>query len=121
MNGYLVIGTWKWYLKEHPGVAEKMMAAIDKGRRYAAEHKDEVIQFAKEQFSVQDTAPVEADYSYNERVVGFDKVVWDDFAKLARWMKEAGIAKRDFSPKSLFDPRPLQKALPERVSPEFRW
>src|SRR5438445_8863767 len=113
MNGYLVIGTWKWYLKEHPGVAEKMLTAIDKGRRYAAEHKDEVILFAKEQFSVQDTAPVEADYSYNERVVGLDKVVWDDFAKLARWMKETGIGTRDFNPKSFFDPRPLQKALPE--------
>jgi hypothetical protein len=50
-----------------------------------------------------------------------DKVVWDDFAKLARWMKETGIGTRDFNPKSFFDPRPLQKALPERVSPEFRW
>jgi ABC-type nitrate/sulfonate/bicarbonate transport system substrate-binding protein len=121
MNGYLVIGTWKWYLKEHPGVAEKMLKAVDKGRRYAAENKGEVIQFAKEQFSVQDTAPVEADYAYNERVVGLDKVAWDDFHKLSRWMKEAGIAKRDFNPKAFFDPRPLQKALPERVSPEFRW
>ncbi len=121
MNGYLVIGTWKWYLKEHPGVAEKMLKAVDKGRRYAAENKAEVIQFAKEQFSVQDTAPVEADYVYNERVVGLDKVAWDDFHKLSRWMKEAGIAKRDFNPKAFFDPRPLQKALPERVSPEFRW
>lgn len=121
MNGYLVIGTWKWYLKEHPGVAERMLKAVDRGRRYAAENKAEVIQFAKEQFSVQDTAPVEADYSYNERVVGLDKVAWDDFHKLARWMKETGMAKRDFNPRSFFDPRPLQKALPERVSPEFRW
>jgi ABC-type nitrate/sulfonate/bicarbonate transport system substrate-binding protein len=121
MNGYLVIGTWKWYLREHPGVAERMLKAIDRGRRYAAEHKAEVIQFAREQFSVQDTAPVEADYSYNERVVGLDKVAWDDFHKLARWMKESGMAKRDFNPKSFFDPRPLQKALPERVSTEFRW
>jgi len=121
INGYLVIGTWKWYLKEHPGVAEKMLKAVDKGRRYAAENKGEVIQFAKEQFSVQDTAPVEADYAYNERVVGLDKVAWDDFHKLSRWMKEAGIAKGDFNPKAFFDPRPLQKALPERVSPEFRW
>jgi len=121
MNGYLVIGTWKWYLREHPGVAERMLKALDKGRRYAAENKAEVIQFAKEQFSVQDTAPVEADYAYNERVVGLDKVAWDDFHKLARWMKESGMAKRDFNPKAFFDPRPLQKVLPERVSPEFRW
>ena len=121
MNGYLVIGTWKWYLKEHPGVAEKMLTAIDKGRRYAAEHKDEVILFAKEQFSVQDTAPVEADYSYNERVVGLDKVAWDDFNRLAVWMKETGMLKRPWNPKLFFEPRPLLNALPERVSPEFRW
>ncbi len=121
INGYLAIGTWKWYLRDHPGVAERLLRAIDKGRRYAAEHKDEVIQFAREQFSVQDTAPTEADYSYNERVVGLDKVVWDDFQKLARWMTEAGITKREFNPKSFFDPRPLQAVLPEHVSPEFRW
>ncbi len=121
MNGYLVIGTWKWYLREHPGVAERMLKAINKGRIYAAERKDEVIQFAREQFSVQDTAPVEADYSYNERVVGLDKVAWDDFHKVAVWMKETGMAKRDFNPRSFFDPRPLRAALPDRASPEFRW
>ena len=121
MNGYLVIGTWKWYLREHPGVAERMLRAIDRGRRYAAEHKDEVVQFAREQFSLQDTAPVEADYSYNERVVGLDRVAWDDFHKLAAWMKETGMAKRDFNPKSFFDPRPLRAVLPDRVSPEYRW
>jgi len=121
MNGYLVMGTWKWYLRDHPGVAERMLKAINKGRTYAAEHKDEVLQFAREQFSVQDTAPVEADYSYNERVVGLDKVAWDDFHKLAAWMKETGMAKREFAPKSFFDPRPLRAVLPDRVSPEFRW
>jgi ABC-type nitrate/sulfonate/bicarbonate transport system substrate-binding protein len=121
LNGYLVIGTWKWYLRDHPGVAERMLKAIDKGRRYAAENKAEVIEYARTEFSLQDTAPVEADYSYNERVVGLDKVAWDDFQKLARWMKEAGMAKRDFNPKSFFDPRPLRAALPDRVSPEFRW
>jgi ABC-type nitrate/sulfonate/bicarbonate transport system substrate-binding protein len=121
MNGYLVIGTWKWYVRDHPGVAERMLKAMDKGRRYAAEHKDEVIQFAREQFSVQDTAPIEADYSFNERVVGLDKVAWDDFQKLARWMKETGMARREFVPKAFFEPRPLLNALPERVSPEFRW
>ena len=121
MNGYLVMGTWKWYLREHPGVAERMLRALDKGRRYAAEHKDEVIQYAREQFSVQDTAPVEADYSYNERVVGLDKVAWDDFHKVAAWMKETGMSKRQFNPRSFFDPRPLRAALPDRVSPEFRW
>ncbi|MGH7388357.1 MAG: ABC transporter substrate-binding protein [Candidatus Rokuibacteriota bacterium] len=120
MNGYLVIGTWKWYLRDHPGVAERMLKAIERGRQYAAENKAEVIQFAREQFSVQDTSPVEADYSYNERVVGLDKVAWDDFHKLARWMKEAGIAKRPFDARSFFDARPLLNVLPDRVSPEFR-
>jgi ABC-type nitrate/sulfonate/bicarbonate transport system substrate-binding protein len=121
LNGYLVIGTWKWYLRDHPGVADRMLKAIHRGTRYAAENRAEVIQYAKEQFSVQDTAPVEADYAYNERVVGLDTVAWDDFQKLARWRKESGIATREFNPKSFFDPRPLLKVLPERASPEFRW
>ncbi len=121
MNGYLVIGTWKWYLREHPGVAERMLRAMDKGRQYAAGHKDEVIKFARDQFSVQDIAPIEADYAYNERVIGLDKVAWDDFAKLSAWMKETGMAKRPWNPRAFFEPGPLLKALPDRVSPEFRW
>ena len=80
-----------------------------------------MIKFAREQFSMQDTAPVEADYSYNERVVGLDKVAWDDFHKLAVWMKEIGLLKRPWNPKAFFEPRPLLRALPERVSSEFRW
>jgi ABC-type nitrate/sulfonate/bicarbonate transport system substrate-binding protein len=121
LNGYLVMGTWKWYLKEHPGVAERMLRAMDKGRRYAAENRAEVIQYAKEQFSLTDTGPIEADYGYNERIMGLDKIAWDDFHKLARWMKDSGMAKRDFNAKLFFDPRPLLNALPDRASAEFRW
>src|SRR5438128_8179329 len=104
MNGYLVIGAWKWYLREHPGVAERMLRAMDKGRQYAGQHKDEVIKFAREQFSVQDIAPIEADYAYNERVIGLDKVAWDDFNKLAVWMKERGLLKRPWNPQACFEP-----------------
>jgi ABC-type nitrate/sulfonate/bicarbonate transport system substrate-binding protein len=121
LNGYLVMGTWKWYLRDHPGVAERMLRAMDKGRRYAAEHRAEVIQYAREQFSLTDTGPIEADYGYNERIMGLDRVAWDDFHKLARWMKETGMAKREFNPRLFFDPRPLLKALPDRASAEFRW
>jgi len=54
-------------------------------------------------------------------VVGLDKVAWDDFNKLAVWMKEIGLLKRPWNPKAFFEPRPLLRALPERVSSEFRW
>ncbi len=118
IHGYMLLGTWKWYLRDHPGVAERLLRAIDKGRWYAAEHKDEVIRFAREMFSVEDTAPVEVDYGSNERVVGLDKVALDDFHNLGRWMTEAGIAKRKFDPQSFFDPHPLRAAVPERVAPE---
>ena len=121
INGYLVIGTWKWYLRDHPGVAERLLRAMEKGRRHAIEYKNEVIEFAREQFSVQDTSTVEADYAFNERVLGLDKVAWDDFQRLARWMKENAVANREFNPRSFFDPRPLRAVLPERVSQEFRW
>ncbi len=121
VHGYLLLGTWKWYLRDHPGVAERLLRAIDKGRRYAAEHKDEVIRFAREMFGVEDTNPVEADYGSNERVVGLDKVALDDFHKLGRWMKQAGLLKERFDPKAFFDPQPLRAGLPERVATEFGW
>src|SRR5213593_2800793 len=46
-HGYLLLGTWKRYLQEHPGVAERLLRGLDRGRGYAAAHKDEVIQFAR--------------------------------------------------------------------------
>jgi len=121
INGYLVIGTWKWYLRDHPGVTERLLRAMDRGRQYATANKAEVIDYARTEFSVQDTGPIEADYSYNERIMGLDKVAWDDFQRLSRWMKETGMAKREFNPKSFFSPGPLRAVLPERVSPEYRW
>lgn len=120
MSGYLVVGTGKSYLRDHPGVAERLLRALEKGRRHAEEHRAEVLQFAREMFSVEDAAPVEADYSSNERVVGLDQVTLDDFDKLARWMKEAGLATRKFDRNLFFDADPLRGALPERLAPEFR-
>lgn len=119
MSGYLMIGTGKSYLRDHPGVAERLLRALEKGRRHAEEHRAEVIQFARAMFSVEDAEPVEADYSSNERVVGLDQVTLDDFDKLARWMKEAGLATRAFDRNSFFDADPLRRALPERLAPEL--
>jgi hypothetical protein len=34
-------------------------------------------------------------------------------------MQEKGLGTRQFDPKSLFDPKPLQAVLPDRVAPEF--
>jgi len=120
-HGYLLLGTWKRYLQEHPGVAERLLRAIDRGRQYAAGHKDEVIEFARGRFSVVDIAPVEADYSSNERVVGLDRATLDDFQRLGRWMQEAGLLKATFDPKAFFDPRPLRASLPERVTVDLSW
>lgn len=119
MSGYLMVGARKSYLRDHPGVAERLLRALEKGRRHAEEHRAEVIQFAREMFSVEDAAPVEADYSSNERVVGLDQVTLDDFDKLARWMKEAGLATRAFDRSFFFDADPLRRALPDRLAPEF--
>ena len=120
MSGYLVVGTWERYLRDHPGVAERFLRALDKGRRYAEEHKAEVVQFAREMFSGnEDTSPVEADYATADRVLGLDKITLDDFDNLAAWMRAAGLAKRAFDRRSFFNPSPLRGALPERLSPEF--
>ena len=120
MHGYLLIGTSQEYLHNHPGVAERLLKALDKGREYALTHKDEVIEFARGMFSVVDTAPVEADYASNERVVGLDRVTLEDFHKLGRWMKEAGLLEKKFDPTAFFEPQPLRAGLPERLAPEFR-
>lgn len=119
MAGYLLVGASKSYLRDHPGVAERLLRALEKGRGYAEAHKAEVIQFAREMFSVEDAAPVEADYASNERVVGLDKITLEDFDKLARWMKEAGLATRAFDRSAFFDADALRSALPERLAPEF--
>lgn len=120
MSGYLMIGTWQESLRIHPGVAERLLRAIEKGRRYAEEHRAEVIQFAREMFSMMDTTLIEADYATNERVVGLDSVTLDDFQKLSRWMKDAGLLTREFDRRSFFNPDPLRGVLPERVAPELR-
>jgi ABC-type nitrate/sulfonate/bicarbonate transport system substrate-binding protein len=120
MHGYLLLGTWKWYLRDHPGVAEGVLRALEKGRRHALQQKAEVLQFARGMFNVEDIRPVDADYHSTERVVGLDSVTMDDFQKLGRWMKEAGLLTEAFDPKVFFDPQPLRAGLPDHVSPEFR-
>jgi len=135
MHGYLLLGTWRWYLRDHPGVAERVLAAIDQGRAYAAAHRDEVIHFAREMFGhssaggrgddepvagTEDTASVEADYASNERVAGVDAVTVDDLSKLSRWMHDAGVLKASVDPRTFFDLEPLRTALPERLAPALR-
>jgi ABC-type nitrate/sulfonate/bicarbonate transport system substrate-binding protein len=118
-SGYYLIGTWKWYLRDHPDVVAGLLKALDKGRLYADANKQEVLDFARTEFSMQDLDPVATQWGFNKRVIALDKTVWDDFQRLAVWMKEQGLATREFDPKSFFDPRPLQAALPGRVAPEF--
>jgi ABC-type nitrate/sulfonate/bicarbonate transport system substrate-binding protein len=118
-HGYLLLGTWKRYLEDHPGVAERLLRGLDRGRGYAAEHRDEVIEFAQGMFGGDDTSAVEADYASTDRVVGLDAATFDDFHKLGRWMMEAGLLKAPFDPKVFFDPAPLASSLPDRVAAEF--
>lgn len=118
-TAYYVLGTWKWYLKQHPGVAARFLKALDAGRIYAEHNKSEVLDFAKSEFSLTDVSAISAQYERNERVIGLDKKVYDYFQELAAFMKKKGILKREFDPKSFFDPGPLQEAFKDRVSPEF--
>jgi ABC-type nitrate/sulfonate/bicarbonate transport system substrate-binding protein len=118
-NGYYLLGAWKWYLRDHPDVAPRLLRAIDRGRAYAEKHKEEVLEFARTEFSVQDTTAIEKQWGFNRRPVALDKQVWDDFQRLNTWMQEKGLGTREFDPKSLFDPKPLQAVLPDRVAPEF--
>ncbi len=120
-HGYLLLGTSKRYAREHPGVAERILRALDRGRRHAADHRDEVIAFAREMFG-KDTTSVEADYRSMERLIGIDRVTLDDFRKLGRWMKEAGLLEATVEPTALFDPEPLRATFPERIVDDAgRW
>lgn len=119
-HGYLLLGTWKRYLREHPGVAERLLRGLDRGREYAAAHKDEVVQFARGMFGGDDIGPVAADYASAERVVGLDRTTFEDFQKLGRWMMEAGLLKAAFDPAAFFDAGPLRAGLPEHAGAEFR-
>ena len=118
-HGYLLLGTWKRYLKDHPGVAERLLRGLDRGRVYAADHRDEVIEFARGMFGGDDTRAVEADFASSDRVVGLDRITFEDFQKLGGWMMEAGLLKAPFDRSAFFDPAPLRTSLPDRVAPEF--
>jgi len=118
-HGYLLLGTSKRYALEHPGVAERILRALDRGRRHAADHRDEVIGFAREMFG-KDTTSVEADYSSMERLIGIDRMTLDDFRTLGRWMKDAGLLEATVEPTALFDPAPLRATFPERVVDDAR-
>jgi ABC-type nitrate/sulfonate/bicarbonate transport system substrate-binding protein len=118
-HGYLLVGTWKRYLGEHPGVAERVLRGLDRGRGYAAANRDEVIQFARAMFGGDDMASVESDYASTDRVLGLDRTTFEDFQKLGRWMMEAGLLTVPFAPERLFHAAPLRNSLPERVAREF--
>jgi len=118
-HGYLLLGTWKRYLEDHPGVAERLLRALDRGRVYAADHKNEVVEFARGMFGGDDVGAVEADYASSDGVVGLDRITFEDFQRLGGWMMEAGLLTAPFDPKAFFDPAPLRASLPDRVAPEF--
>jgi NitT/TauT family transport system substrate-binding protein len=118
-HGYLLVGTWKQYLHEHPGVAERLLRALDRGRAYAADQKDEVIDFARGMFGGDDMGPVEADYASTDRVVGLDRTTLADFRKLGRWMLEAGLLNAPFDPSALFEPAPLRASCRIAWPPSF--
>ena len=118
-HGYLLLGTWKRYLEDHPGVAERLLRGLARGRVYAADHKDEVVEFARGMFGGDDTRAVEADCASSDRVVGLDRITFEDFQRLGGWMMEAGLLKAPFDPTAFFDPAPLRASLPDRVAPEF--
>jgi ABC-type nitrate/sulfonate/bicarbonate transport system substrate-binding protein len=118
-TAYYVLGAWKPWLKSHPGVAARFLKALDDGKTYAETHKSDVVNFAKEEFSLEDASAIAAQYDYNGRVIGLDKQTYDFFNDLAAWMKTKGIMKREFDPKSFFEPGPLQEAFKDRVSAEY--
>jgi ABC-type nitrate/sulfonate/bicarbonate transport system substrate-binding protein len=118
-HGYLLLGTWRHYLEDHPGVAERLLRGLDRGRVYAADHRDEVIEFARGMFGGDDMGAVEADYAASDRVVGLDTITFEDFQKLGGWMMDAGLLQAPFAPKTFFNPAPLRASLPDRVAPEF--
>ena len=118
-HGYLVVGAWKRYLEQHPGVAERLLRGLDRGRAYAESNTDDVVEFARAMFGGDDMAPVEADYASTDRVVGLDRTTFEDFQKLGRWMVEAGVLSAPFAPERFFHAVPLRSSLPDRVGAEF--
>src|SRR5262249_57452436 len=101
------------------GGAERLVGGLERGGVYGGEHRDEVIEFARGMFGGDDTRAVEADFASSDRVVGLDRITFEDFQKLGGWMMEAGLLKAPFDRSAFFDPAPLRTSLPDRVAPEF--
>ena len=114
-HGYLVLGASRQYLREHAGVAERLLRALDRGRRHAAEHRDDVIAFARDMFGTE-PAVVDVDYAATERLLGVDPTVVSDMRNLVHWMKEAGLLGAPADPRTLFELGPLRATFPERLA-----
>src|SRR5437763_67890 len=114
-HGYLVLGASRQYLREHAGVAERLLRALDRGRRHAAEHRDDVIAFARDMFGTE-PAVVDIDYAATERLLGVNPTVVSDMRNLVHWMKEAGLLGAPADPRTLFELGPLRATFPERLA-----
>jgi ABC-type nitrate/sulfonate/bicarbonate transport system substrate-binding protein len=114
-HGYLMLGTSRRYLREHPGVAERLLRALDRGREHAAAQPDDVILFARDMFG-KDTTLVQADYASTERLLAVDRTAVSDLSNLSRWMREAGLLSPGANPRDLFELGPLRATFPERVT-----
>jgi NitT/TauT family transport system substrate-binding protein len=111
MNAYLVAGVRPTWLldKANSEALSKFIAATLKGKAVAEKDFPSVAAYVEEKFGMSEAA-AKPTWEVLERPIGFDQTFYDDFCKLANWMKSSGSLEKEFSFADYLDTNALKAA-----------
>jgi ABC-type nitrate/sulfonate/bicarbonate transport system substrate-binding protein len=117
VHGYAVAGARPDWLATPEGrdKAIRFLRATIRGKEVAAKDFAAVAKLAAEKHSLSEKATREQ-WEINERVLGFDKVFYDDYCSLSAWMKAEGILKAPLDFTQLIWTDGLSAIDPKRVA-----
>ncbi|WP_162510500.1 ABC transporter substrate-binding protein [Treponema endosymbiont of Eucomonympha sp.] len=112
-KGYLLLDAN--FIAKNPEGTERFLKALDEATTFIAQHPDETAQYAYEDLKV----PVDAARTWigaYEYMVRLSQEDLDQIADVAKWSIENGLIKNRYDIRDFVDIKPLQNALPDRVT-----
>lgn len=102
-------------LKDRPQIAEAFLRAMLRGKEVAEKDKDAVIAYAERNLSMPRDI-VEAQWPVKNRIIALNDGVYDDYCKLADWMRGEGLMEGPFDLKEFVWTDGLKAVDPSRVT-----
>lgn len=102
-------------LKERPQIAEAFLRGMLRGKEVAEEDKEAVIAYAERNLSMPRDI-VEAQWPVKNRIIALNDSVYDDYCKLADWMRGEGLMEGPFDLKEFVWTDGLKAVDPSRVT-----